>query len=208
MYGKAMHEAISTYFRKKLDGRQAGLDELITVFDANWWSEGFVTKEHELQRYETGKETIKKFYNEQEQSGINPAAIEKDFVVDLGMNRLKGRWDLIEEREDGPYIIDFKTSDVREQKNADKKTKDSLQLMLYTLSYRENFKKLPAGCELHFLESGLVGKAVFEEKQIQKILDIIDKAAKGIRQRDYTAKPDYLNCEYCAFNNICPATAC
>ncbi|MDP2682505.1 MAG: ATP-dependent DNA helicase [Deltaproteobacteria bacterium] len=216
MYGKAMHEVVSTYFRKKLDGRPASprltpsgasLDELITVFDANWRSEGFVTKKHELQRYETGKEAIKKFYNEQEQNGINPAAIERDFVVDLGMNRLKGRWDLIEERGDGPYIIDFKTSDVREQKNADKKTKDSLQLMLYALAYRENFKKLPSGCELHFLESGLVGKAVFEEKHIQKILDIIDRAAKGIRQRDYTAKPDYLNCEYCAFNNICPATA-
>ena len=208
MYGKAMHEVVSTYFRKKLDGRPAGLDELITVFDANWRSEGFVTKKHELQRYETGKEAIKKFYNEQEQNGINPVAIERDFVVDLGMNRLKGRWDLIEERGDGPYIIDFKTSDVREQKNADKKTKDSFQLMLYALAYRENFKKLPSGCELHFLESGLVGKAVFEEKHIQKILDIIDRAAKGIRQRDYTAKPDYLNCEYCAFNNICPATAC
>lgn len=207
MYGKAMHEVVSTYFRKKSDEKPASLDELITVFDANWQSEGFVTKEHETQRYETGKEAIKRFYNEQEQNGINPAAIEKDFVVDLGVNRLKGRWDLIEERKDGPYIIDFKTSDVREQKKADKRTKESLQLMLYTLAYRESFKKLPAGCELHFIESGLVGKAVFEEKHIKKTLDIIDEAAKGIRERDYTAKPDYLNCGYCAFNNICPATA-
>ncbi len=207
MYGKAMHEAVSTFFRKKADGNSIILDELIGVFTANWHSAGFVTKEHEVQRFEAGKEAIRRFYKEQEQHGINPAAIERDFVVDLGVNRLKGRWDMIEERADGPYIIDFKTSDVREQKNANQKAKESVQLMLYALAYKENFKKLPAGCELHFLESGLIGKAVFEEKHMEKVLNMIDEVATGIRARDYTAKPDYLNCDYCAFSNICPTTA-
>ena len=207
MYGKAMHEAVSTFFRKKADGNLITLDELIGVFTANWHSAGFVTKEHETQRYEAGKKAIRKFYETQAQNGINPAAIEREFVIDLNMNRLKGRWDLIEERKDGPYIIDFKTSDVREEKAAHKKAKESVQLMLYAMAYKENHKKLPAGCELHFLESGLVGKVAFEEKHIEKVLSMIDEVAKGIRLRDYTAKPEYLNCGYCAFNNICPATA-
>ena len=207
MYGKAMHDVISTYFRRKAEGKTPGVDELMRIFHASWRSAGFVTKEHELQRYEAGKEAIKKFYEGQEKDGIRPAAIEREFLVDLGANRLKGRWDLIEERKDGPYIIDFKTSDVREEKAAQKKAKESIQLMLYALAYRENFKKLPAGCELHFVESGLVGKAVFEEKHIEKALNMIDEVAKGIRTRDYAAKPDYRNCDYCAFNNICPATA-
>lgn len=207
MYGKAMHEVVSAYFRKKADTASAiTLDELIGVFTANWRSAGFVTKEHEIQRFDAGKEAIKRFYKEQEQHGINPAAIERDFVVDIGVNRLKGRWDMIEERADGPYIIDFKTSDVKEEKAAHKKAKESVQLMLYALAYKENFKKLPAGCELHFLESGLVGKTTFEDKHMEKVLNMIDETAKGIRARDYTAKPDYLNCNYCAFNNICPAT--
>ncbi|MBI3752697.1 MAG: UvrD-helicase domain-containing protein, partial [Deltaproteobacteria bacterium] len=174
MYGKAMHDVISTYFRHKIEGKPPELDELISVFHASWRSAGFVTKEHEMQRYEAGKEAIKKFYEGQKQNGINPAAVEREFVIDLpfrgsaskGVNRLKGRWDLIEEREDGPYIIDFKTSDVREEKAAKKKAKESIQLMLYALAYKENFKKLPAGCELHFLESGLIGKAAFEDKHI------------------------------------------
>ena len=207
MYGKAMHDVISTYFRRKAEGKTPDIDELMRIFHASWRSAGFVTKEHELQRYEAGKEAIKKFYEAREKDGIRPAAIEREFLVDLGANRLKGRWDLIEERKDGPYIIDFKTSDVREEKAAQKKAKESIQLMLYALAYRENFKKFPAGCELHFVESGLVGKAVFEEKHIEKALNMIDEVAKGIRARDYTAKPDYRNCGYCAFNNICPATA-
>lgn len=207
MYGKAMHDAISAYFRKKADAVSITLDELIRVFTAGWHSVGFVTKEHELQRFEAGKDAIKRFYAKEQQNGINPAAIEREFVVDIGMTRLKGRWDLIEERTDGPYIIDFKTSDVREQKNANQKAKESIQLMLYALAYKENFKTLPAGCELHFVESGLVGRAVFEEKHIQKALCMIDEVAKGIRTRDYAAKPDYLNCGWCAFGNICPATA-
>jgi len=188
MYGKAMHEAVSTFFRKKADGNLITLDELIGVFTANWHSAGFVTKEHETQRYEAGKKAIRKFYETQAQNGINPAAIEREFVIDLNMNRLK-------------------TSDVREEKAAHKKAKESVQLMLYAMAYKENHKKLPAGCELHFLESGLVGKVAFEEKHIEKVLSMIDEVAKGIRLRDYTAKPEYLNCGYCAFNNICPATA-
>ncbi|MBI5047633.1 MAG: UvrD-helicase domain-containing protein [Deltaproteobacteria bacterium] len=200
MYGKAMHEVVSVYFRKKADGSKTNLDELMNVFAANWRSAGFVTKEHETQRYEAGKEAIKKFYEAQEKDGIMPAAVEREFVVDIGMNRLKGRWDMIEERKDGPYIIDFKTSDVREEKNAHKKAKDSVQLLLYALAYKENFKKLPAGCELHFLESGLIGKALFEGKHIEKAMNMIDAVAKGVRARDYTARPDYLNCDYCAFN--------
>jgi DNA helicase-2/ATP-dependent DNA helicase PcrA len=127
--------------------------------------------------------------------------------VELGENVLSGRWDLIEEREDGPYIIDFKTSDVREKKKADRRTKESIQLRLYALAYRESFKRLPAGVELRFVESGLVGSATFGDKYMEKTVTLIEEVAAGIRKRDFAARPSYNVCNWCAFNNICPQKA-
>ncbi|MBI5286621.1 MAG: PD-(D/E)XK nuclease family protein, partial [Deltaproteobacteria bacterium] len=207
IYGNAIHQAVSTYFKKRLEGSPITLEGLIGVFISSWRSEGFITREHELQRFEAGKELLKRFYEDQEGIGIRPSAVERGFIVDLEVNRLRGRWDMIEERGDGPYIIDFKTSDVRDAKTANIKAKDSLQLLLYTLAYRECFKRLPAGVELHFLESGLVGRACFGDEEINKVLSKIEEVSKGIRVRDYTPRPKYLSCQYCAFNNICPVPA-
>ncbi|MFQ5901700.1 MAG: RecB family exonuclease, partial [Thermodesulfobacteriota bacterium] len=203
IYGKAIHDAISTFFNKKMEGEDLSIERLITTFEASWKGEGFVTREHELKRLEAGKEALRRFYHSQEEAGITPSAVEKSFVFETGDNIIKGRWDLIEERADGPYIIDFKTSEIKEQKKADDRARKSIQLNLYVIAYRECFNKMPAGAELHFLESGLVGNASPGEKEIAKTLEIVEKVASGIRAADYTARPDYLNCSYCPFTSIC-----
>ena len=61
--------------------------------------------------------------------------------------------------------------------------------------------------ELHFLESGLVGSARKTTADLEETRDTIGKVACGIRARDFTATPGYLQCSYCAFREICPSTA-
>ena len=46
-----------------------------------------------------------------------------------------------------------------------------------------------------------------DPKRLAKARKQIAQAAAGIRARDYTARPDYLSCTYCAFRDICPASA-
>ena len=202
IYGSAVHSAVSFCLRRRLEGLETTLDDLIGVFKNSWKSTGFVSREHELVRFNTGLESLRRFY--EGAGGFKPLAVEREFNVKAGNNLLKGRWDLIAEREGSPYIIDFKTSEMRDEAKAHKRAKESLQLQLYTLAFREVFGALPAGCELHFFESGLVGRAAFGDKEITKALSSMDEAGKGIRRRDFQARPDYLNCSWCAFNNICP----
>ncbi|MFZ3073373.1 MAG: PD-(D/E)XK nuclease family protein, partial [Thermodesulfobacteriota bacterium] len=203
MYGKAVHEAIAFYFRRMLDGTPAGEKDLINVYKAAWRSEGFISRAHEEKRFAEGERSLKEFFRRERDSGIKPACVEKDFTAESGSVVIRGRFDLIEERGDGAYIIDFKTSDVRERDKAEKKAKESLQLKVYALSYLKNFKKMPAGCELRFVDSGLVGAASFSDKDMEKTESLIHDVASGIRKRDYIAKPNYINCGWCAFNNIC-----
>jgi hypothetical protein len=46
-----------------------------------------------------------------------------------------------------------------------------------------------------------------DQKRLDKARESIRKAAAGIRARRFEAAPDYMACSYCAFRDICPASA-
>jgi DNA helicase-2/ATP-dependent DNA helicase PcrA len=175
------------------------------VFHKSWKSEGFLSREHEKKRIEAGEQALRKFYDKEEAAGIMPAFIEKDFSFLVNNDRIKGRWDRIDIRNGDVVVVDFKSSEVRQQKDADRKTKESLQLAIYSLAYQDIHGQTPSAMELHFLDTELIGRADITEKILGKAVDNITEACRGIRARDYTAKPDYMNCKYCAYEAVCPA---
>jgi DNA helicase-2/ATP-dependent DNA helicase PcrA len=105
------------------------------------------------------------------------------------------------------HIIDFKSSDVRTQEDADKKVKENLQLGIYALAWKELFGKLPDSVELHFLETGIIGTAHKTEQDIAKVWEKIQKVADGLRKGRYEAKPSPVICGYCPYNELCPESA-
>ncbi len=206
VYGSAIHQAVQEYLRRKADGKKMALAELVAVFKAAWESEGFLTREHEEQRFEAGRVALKRFFDEEEASGRIPTYIEKEFCFFLEHNRVIGRWDRVDERNGHTSIIDFKSSRVHTQKDAEKRTKESLQLRIYALAYQRAFGRVPDSVELHFLESGLVGRHAVSERDIQDAIERITCAAQGIRERKFDAAPQYMSCQYCAYNSICPSS--
>jgi DNA helicase II / ATP-dependent DNA helicase PcrA len=103
-------------------------------------------------------------------------------------------------------ITDYKSSDVRDPVKARQRARDSLQLQIYAMGYEAMTGRLPDALQLHFLDSGLVGRVEVDPKRLAKARERIAIAAAGMRQRDYTAKPDYLACTWCAFRDICPSS--
>ena len=122
---------------------------------------------------------------------------------------MRGRFDRVDETPDGLVIVDYKSSDVTDQKKADQRAKESLQLEIYALAQHEMTGRLPAGVELHFLESGLVGRhtPTPTEPDLAKAREAIAASARGIRRRAFEATPEYQACRYCPYNQICPSTA-
>ncbi|MBI5234042.1 MAG: ATP-dependent helicase [Deltaproteobacteria bacterium] len=204
IYGKAMHEAIAFYFRRKITGAVPPAEEVIDVFKGNWRGEGFLSKEHEEKRIAEGISVLERFYERDGRNGLNPSAVERDFSIEIGADILRGRWDLIEERGNEPYIIDFKTSRVDDQNKADERAKDSLQLVLYALAYKDYFKRPPSAGELHFVESGLVGTVIYTDKMLDSALGKINEVSEGIKSNEFGARPGYMSCKLCAYSNICP----
>ncbi len=206
VYGKAIHDAIQEYYRIRLSGKPVSIEDLILVFENSWSSEGFLTQEHEARRFEEGKKALKDFYRRAQEEKELPLYIEKEFNFNLENNRITGRWDRIDAKGEDAVIIDFKSSDIREQDRADKRAEDSLQLAIYALAYKEIFNVIPKYVELHFVESGLIGRFSVDERLFEKTAEKIKAAAAGIRGRIYGAKPSFYACNSCAFQYICPHT--
>ena len=203
IYGRSMHDAVTKYFQFKMAGKKMQLGELLNVFRMSFDPQGFLDQKHQEERFRIGQEALIRFFNEEEKRDSKPLFIEKEFSFPFENNKINGRFDRVDQEEDGVVIIDFKTSELTKQKDADKRTRESLQLALYALAYQSIFGQLPKRLELHFLESGRIGSDKKEEEDLEKIKEKIKEVSLGLRERNFTATPGYMACTYCAYNQIC-----
>ncbi len=208
-YGAALHEAVQEYNRRRARRQPVTADDLVATLERAWISEGFLSREHEDRRLEEGRAVVRRFFAYQEASGLVPTFVEREFRFRSGAAYVRGRWDRVDIRGDEVVIIDFKSTAVRAQEDADRRTRDSEQLAIYALAYQEVLGRLPDRVELHFLgHEIMVGRAEKDADDVAEAREMIERAASGIRARQFTATPDpYRACPYCAFNQICPFTA-
>ena len=195
-----------------------------------------MSRDHEEARLTAGRAALRRFRLAQlEPDAVIPTYVEREFSFTLGGDRVRGRWDRVDviplteagsptpgaDREPtadvvsptlgilGPErvtITDYKSSDVRDPVKARQRARESLQLQIYAMGYEAMTGRLPDAVAMHFLESGLVGEVAVDPRRLAKARDRIAEAAAGMRARDYTPKPDYVACGYCAFRDICPAS--
>jgi DNA helicase II / ATP-dependent DNA helicase PcrA len=207
VYGSALHKAVEFYLKRRAVGNFTSLEDFLRAFDDAWRNEGFLTREHEEQRKSAGVEALTRFYHEEEASGEKPTDVEREFGFALGPTKVRGRFDRIDDTAAGAVVIDYKSSDVTEEKAADRRARESLQLKMYALAQKEMTGRLPARVELRFLESGLTGRHVPTEHDLAEARAAIETSAAGIRARRFDPTPGYQTCRYCAYNQICPSTA-
>ncbi|MDD2680023.1 MAG: UvrD-helicase domain-containing protein [Candidatus Omnitrophica bacterium] len=205
IYGRAMHTAVTKYYQYRMADKKMELDDLLDTFEKDFDPQGFLDQNHQEERFRIGREALVRFFHSEEERKARPKFIEKDFSFSFAGNHINGRFDRVDEDKDGTVIVDFKTSEVKTQKVADKKVAESLQLALYALAYQNIFGKLPYRVELYFLESGIIGSHTVEEEDLDEIKEKIVEVAAGLRKQEFGATPTYMACTYCAYNQICPS---
>ena len=104
-------------------------------------------------------------------------------------------------------ITDYKSSDVRDPAVARQRARDSLQLQIYAMAYEAMTGRLPDAVQLHFLDSGLVGRADVDPKRLDRARQKIATVAEGIRRRAFDATPSTVACSYCPYREVCPSSA-
>lgn len=204
IYGRAMHDAVTKYFKSKIASKKMEVASLLNAFRESFDPQGFLDEKHQEERFRIGQEALIRFFNDEEKHNSKPLYIEKEFSFTFENNRIRGRFDRVDMEEDGAVIIDFKTSELNKQKDADRRAKESVQLGIYALAYQNIFGKLPKRVELHFLESGLIGTDKKDEDDLGKVKEQIKEVSVGLRKRIFEPTPGYMVCTYCAYNQICP----
>ncbi len=204
IYGYAIHQAIRLYNMNRLAGRETPLDQLKEVFRRYWQAEGFLTRAHEELRFKEGMEALEEFYAHASSDGA-PTHVERRFAFTEGGVKVVGVFDRIDIVDGEGVIIDYKTSQIADSDQADKRTKESRQLSIYSLAYEKLFGRLPARLELRFLTPKLIiGRHTPDEKTIERARADIAAAEKGIRTGRFPADPTYNACNYCPYRPICP----
>jgi len=206
IYGRVLHETIHFYLKRKMTGEKLGLEELVRYYKDHWINEGFLSREHEEMKKKAGEAAVRQFYLREEASGMAPHYLEKKFKWKEKNIRFTGRWDRVDVTGNGAVIIDFKSTRVKDQEEADKKTRDAVQMDLYALSFLKTEDVNLIETRLHFLESDIIGRAVKGQKELERAAEQIRKAEQGIRRNDFHAEPDWHNCNYCEFKSICPSS--
>jgi DNA helicase-2/ATP-dependent DNA helicase PcrA len=205
VYGRALHAAAQAYHRRQLAGRSMTVEELHAALDSSWESVGFLTREHEEARRAAAHDAITLFWEDQQRDPARPTAVEQDFTVSFGPDRLRGRYDRVDRDESGRVVItDYKSSDVRDLATANRRARESLQLSIYALAHEAQHGALPDELALHFMESGIVGRTEPSEKRLTKAQEQVAHAAAGIRAGRFDASPSAMRCGYCPFREICP----
>src|SRR5438128_1532783 len=207
VYGNTVHKVVEYYLKRRVAGNYTSLEDLLAIYEREWDNQGFLTWDHEEARKAAGRSALTRFWHEEEVGGVRPSHVEKDFGFSLGADRVRGRFDRVDEDLLGATIIDYKTGEVAKQTIADRRTAESLQLQMYALAWREMAGALPQRVELRFIESNLVGRHAPDENDVEEATEAVKAAAAGIRARRFEATPSYTACRYCAYNQICPFTA-
>jgi len=206
VFGRVLHETVRAYLAARMKGRPTSEEDFIKEYGKNWVNEGYLSREHEELRKASGEDAMRRFYRHEESSGRVAAFLEKSFQwQDRGI-RFRGRFDRVDFEPSGPVIIDYKSSPAGSQKEADKRTADSLQMDIYALSFLKTQGLAPAETRLYFLESGLAGRAVKGERELRRAGEKIREAAEGVRASEFSARPDWHSCSYCEFKTICPSS--
>ena len=205
--GNALHQAVAAWHLGNLRGRPLDEAGILDAFDAHWSSEGFLSRHHEEARYAAGQEALSAVRHATADPTRDTVAVERSF-----QSAWVWMWCAVDttgstRRAAGAVITDYKSSDVRDQHRADERARESLQLQLYALAWEAETGALPIHMELHFLDSGLVGRVTPEPNVSIAARTPPAPAGNGIRVGSSPAKPDMVGCGYCPLSRDCPSSA-
>ncbi|MFO7866725.1 MAG: ATP-dependent DNA helicase [Candidatus Aminicenantes bacterium] len=206
VYGRVLHDTIHFYLLRKKSGVPVAWEDILREYRRRWVNEGFLSREHEEMKKSTGERALRRFYMREEQSGARLHFLEKKFKWREGSIKFSGRWDRVDKTKEGAVIIDFKSTPVRDQKEADSLTRESLQMDLYALSFLKTQKLKLFETRLYFLESGILGRAQKGKEDMERARKKIREAEAGVRKNAFPAAPDWHNCSTCDFRSICPSS--
>jgi RecB family exonuclease len=200
-FGSVVHQVLRGYYEALRAGQKLDLDTVLTAF-RDGMENAKLDDQHQLKLYiDQGTRQLTAFVESRKNlATAKVLETEKSFAFELDDIRIEGRMDRVDELSANTVAIeDYKTGKARNEKFAE----DSLQLTIYAMAAKRE-GKTAAEVRIYNLENDSVISVGREEKELQDGEKAIRKAAAGIRDGAFNAKPGFY-CRYCAYAAVCPA---
>jgi DNA helicase-2/ATP-dependent DNA helicase PcrA len=206
VYGNALHRAVADFLTRKRNGERPTRAQLEATFRSSWVGGGFISPDHESERFAAGLAALGRFHAAEE-GAPPPDLVEQRFSFMLGNDRVVGQWDRVDRTPEGAVITDYKSSLLDGGEDTpQRRAARNLQLPVYALAYEKTFNELPARTALHFLETGQRGEVAPTRDGLGAVSALLSSIATKIRARQFPAqpeRPEARTCEQCPFNAIC-----
>jgi len=182
------------------------ISTLLDFWHQTFSPEAFATRmEADLAR-QRGERLMEHFYQWWNKQSRTVLAVEKGFSLAMDGLTLTGRFDRVENTDDGVHVIDFKT--FRPPTPAPNIDAD-LQLSIYAIAAEQEFDKPCTALTFLFLEEEKYtehttqrtpGQLADAHKQILSLHNMIG-------ERDFHPTPAAEKCKRCPYRNVCEASA-
>jgi hypothetical protein len=188
------------------------LNELLSLLDQYWTTEGFEYKQEEQQYKKDAIKMIENYFTYFQAKPTHPQFVEEAFSFKLKNCTINGKCDRIDVTEDGHVeIYDYKTS---KKQIASKDLKKDIQLAVYALFLLHDGIELIDGKKqkmiaeklslLSLRHEEIETSVKFELDELVEKKDVIEAIADKIRSKEFDAKIGH-HCDYCEFKDlVCP----
>lgn len=201
-FGSVIHTTIKELVSEIHRGRKVPLEELLAIYDREWYSAGFPDVYQEEQYRKAGREQLEAFHRSYTAAPADVLFQEKTFELPLEREVIvTGRMDQvnrISKRE--VEIVDYKTGRPKDAKKA----AGDFQLSVYALAAREVLEVEPARLVFYNLLTNEAVVSTRDAKSLKETKQKIAEVADQIRSGEFPAKPGF-SCSYCDFKPLCPA---
>lgn len=187
-FGSALHRVFERYYKAKLAGAVATLDELQHCLDEGWSVAGYSDKAAADADLALAHRTVAAFYKreEREQRVIIGSEVPVRFEIPEAKLRLRGKIDALFDRQDGYEIRDFKTGRTKtDAEKLAKSAKDNFQLRSYALVCEQLRGVAPAAVTLDYVVTMVEGEAKLSPAILRNHRDKLIAMAARIRAREF-----------------------
>jgi len=199
--GTTVHDIIETITKYQIDGKKVTKKEALDMLDKSWESRAFENDTASNQKKEDAKTWLETFFAWSDANPNTPVAVEKPFSLEIGGVKFTGKIDRVEKTPSGKYVvIDYKTGSAKVTKNT---IGDDLQMNIYAMATEKLYKELPEKTVLFYLAKDKLVENKILESKVNEVKESIENSVGLILDEQFPANPQFKNCNYCDFWDIC-----
>lgn len=211
-FGITIHLVLKELYEALKQGKELGLNDLLTLLKQKWISDGYFSKTHEKEYFSRAQHILKSYYKKHYDPKNIPLDLELPFSFYLDQDlKVVGKIDRIDKTKgSGIEIIDYKTGQLKQLSNS-YRDPYQFQLGMYALAARRvkhpslGRKPEDVTLTLFYIESGEKITGQITSRELQTLIQKIKEKVREIEKSDFACSRNVL-CANCEYKMLCQTT--